>query len=1641
MDNLFETRFLSDDGMADLMFQALFERSVDAMLLMKDDRLINCNDAAARMMCCTREELLQLHPSQLSPETQPDGRASLEKSAEVIRLAFEKNSHKTGWVYRRLNGEEFAAEVTLTVIPWVNEQALVISWREMNQTAHEDAAAEKSDLEYHSVFDSYQDGVFVIQDEIIKLVNPALASMIGYRQDELVGLSFVKVVATEDLPVAAANYRNRMQGKPAPDEYTIRIIHHDGHTLVPMNLRAAAIQYQGRTAVMGTMRNITEQMKMEVELRESRERLRTVIGSNPMVLFALDQNGVFTLSEGQGLVDLGLKPGQVVGLSAFDVYSGEPELIEDVRRALAGEAFQGVSQVGSMYFETTYTPIKNNQGENTGVIGISTNVTARRLADAERGRLIGIIEATNDMVAIANMQGQLLYLNQAGRRLLGLAPDDDLSIISVAASHPAEGAEMVAKIGIPAAIEKGIWTGENILISRDGTETAVLQTIMAHRSHDGQVEFVSTIARDISERKRLEQQQQEVLVRRGKQLQLGTEIAQEIASAPVLEELFRRVVTLIKERFGYYHTQLLRYDPGLNAVVLVTGYGETGAKMLEAGHRMEMGRGLIGLAAASGQTVVRLDTRHDPDWRPNPLLPETRGEIALPIKFGDRVLGVLDVQSSEANAITEDDRQLLEGLCGQIAIAIEGTTLRQQMEDRLVELNAMYRATSREGWKDFQDTVGLPQGFLYNRSEVQPVSDVWVDEISPAVQENRLVLSQNQNGAAVAPLAVRGEVIGVMGIYEDAGRLLTDDEVSLIEQVSDQVALALENARLFEQTRVALGETEDQAQKLASLNEMSAALNRAGDAHSAMSITVQNAMSVMGANRASVAILDTSGEFFEVYSAVGHKGLSSQGAMLPVGGTTVGASLRQNRVLILPLDAPLEEFSDSRLLAEQGISMIIAAPLFAGNRVMGTLNVATTRAGQYSVRDGNLMAQIAAALAATIENRRLFEQIQRTLVETETLYNFSRRLSEARDLNEALFSVVEAMRISAISRASLVDMEFDVSGTLYAAEVKARWRREGDAPDLSRDDNADDLQLLSAFLTAEPHFAMEYTPESGDQPAFSTAALPLWIGNRQIGVILLQTSEPYDFSDEDKRPAASLAQQAAIAVESRLLFEETLASEARFRSTSEQLSQALSIARMGYYEYDAINHEFFANDQILAVLDSSVEITGGYTFGAQRFVETFLYPEELDLLPNALEKLGEQRDRQEALALEFAFRRRDGSRGYISTRMQGIRDAQGQVVRITGAMQDITERKAAEQMLESQRRTLQAVLDNMPAGVFMVEAPSGRPILSNRRAEEFLGRGISPDATGEALGEVYQAYRLGTDELYPAEEMPVIAGMFGQAKMIDDMEVRRPDGVHALLQVNGSPIFDADGKVVASVVVFQDITEARHAQETIAKRAAELATVAEVSTAVSTIQNPDEMLQTVVDLTKQAFDLYHTHIYLINESGDTLVLARGAGEVGRRMVAEGRRIPVNAERSLVARATRSRQGVIVNDVQQESGFLPHPLLPLTRSEMAVPMIVGGSVLGVIDIQDEKVGRFTPEDVNIMTTLATQVAVSLQNARSYARAQRQAEREALINAISERIQSTDSIESALQVAVREIGRALGAQHTVIRLGLERKDEGK
>ncbi|MCA9943142.1 MAG: GAF domain-containing protein, partial [Anaerolineales bacterium] len=217
-----------------------------------------------------------------------------------------------------------------------------------------------------------------------------------------------------------------------------------------------------------------------------------------------------------------------------------------------------------------------------------------------------------------------------------------------------------------------------------------------------------------------------------------------------------------------------------------------------------------------------------------------------------------------------------------------------------------------------------------------------------------------------------------------------------------------------------------------------------------------------------------------------------------------------------------------------------------------------------------------------------------------------------------------------------------------------------------------------------------------------------------------------------------------------------------------------------------------------------------------------------------------------------------------------------------------------------------------------------------------------------------------------------------------EMVLKRGNGELFWSMISGRIIsYEGQPAIVSSVV---DINARKRAEELLAKQANELSIVAKVSTAAATTLEPQELLQQVVDLTKSSFELYHAHIHLLDEATQMLSLTAGAGDVGRAMVAEGRYIPLTANGSLVAAVARSNAGAIRHYESPEEGFMPHPLLTETRSEMAVPIAIGSQVLGVLDVRSDKLNYFRESDLRTVTTLASQVAVALQNARSYTRSE-------------------------------------------------------
>jgi putative methionine-R-sulfoxide reductase with GAF domain len=221
-------------------------------------------------------------------------------------------------------------------------------------------------------------------------------------------------------------------------------------------------------------------------------------------------------------------------------------------------------------------------------------------------------------------------------------------------------------------------------------------------------------------------------------------------------------------------------------------------------------------------------------------------------------------------------------------------------------------------------------------------------------------------------------------------------------------------------------------------------------------------------------------------------------------------------------------------------------------------------------------------------------------------------------------------------------------------------------------------------------------------------------------------------------------------------------------------------------------------------------------------------------------------------------------------------------------------------------------------------------------------------------------------------------------------------------------------------------------EQRVADRTRALKLSAEVSRRLSTILEPSQLVAQVVQSLQETFNYYHVHIYLFDESNENLVMVGGSGEAGQQMLARGHKIP--AGKGLVGRAAQTGTAVLVADTSKEPDWLPNPLLPETKSEIAVPIIVGDEILGALDVQQNIIDGLGQEDMELLFGVASQVAIALRNARQFSEAQRRSHRETLSTQITQQIQSTRTVESALQVAARELGRVVHASRTRVRVNL-------
>ncbi len=258
-------------------FRLLFERSADAMALIDEGVFVDCNNEALQMLgFSSKEQLLSLRPSDISPGKQPDGMLSVEKEKIFFNETFEKGSLRFEWVHRRKNGEEFPAEVSLTSIMFHNRKIFQASWRDITERKRSELLMKESEERYRIAIEHSNDGVAIVRRDKLIFVNSKYAEMFGYDNvNELTGRSISITTHREDRKRVLKISKDRFAGKHAPDKYEFRGIRKDGGVVYIEN-SATTIIFKGDRASLTFLRDVTERKQAEEKLRRSHAQLKVL---------------------------------------------------------------------------------------------------------------------------------------------------------------------------------------------------------------------------------------------------------------------------------------------------------------------------------------------------------------------------------------------------------------------------------------------------------------------------------------------------------------------------------------------------------------------------------------------------------------------------------------------------------------------------------------------------------------------------------------------------------------------------------------------------------------------------------------------------------------------------------------------------------------------------------------------------------------------------------------------------------------------------------------------------------------------------------------------------------------------------------------------------------------------------------------------------------------------------------------------------------------------------------------------------------------------------------------------------------------------------------------------------------------------
>ena len=491
------------------------------------------------------------------------------------------------------------------------------------------------------------------------------------------------------------------------------------------------------------------------------------------------------------------------------------------------------------------------------------------------------------------------------------------------------------------------------------------------------------------------------------QFQTAAQISHTLTGVLNLENLVQEAVKLIRDRSDLYHVGLFLVDETGQWAELRASTGEIEHPMLTPGYQLEVGgTSSVGWCTANGKVRMGLDVDEDQ------LLPETRSKMTLPLRSSGRVIGALGLRSARRNAFSQEDATVLQILADQLAAAIDNARAFAELQARLGKAERLQRSTTPD---QRPEVTLVPVTHRYERRQpgATPLDGDVLPEIEKAIARREVIAqSTASNGkdqtALVAPVTLRGEAIGVLGFQGENGRQWTADEILLLEDVADQVALAVENARLFEQTQTALFEIQRQADELGMLFNVSQSLSSAPLKTEEIATVISHQfVDLMDVPECAISLLNPRDGMMEIVVDFFKEGEDEihqreEGERFRLADYPATAYVMETlQPLAIQASDPNADPAELAYMQEHHVATLVIIPLALKGRSIGVIELESwDEERHYTPEELNLAMILTNQAAVALDNARLYEQQQETAqrlrevdrLKTQFLANMSHEL-------------------------------------------------------------------------------------------------------------------------------------------------------------------------------------------------------------------------------------------------------------------------------------------------------------------------------------------------------------------------------------------------------------------------------------------------------------------------------------------------------------------------------------------------------------------------------------------------------------------------------------------------------------------------